>query len=550
MSEQIKQITVIGHKNPDTDSICSAIAYADLKSRTDSSANYKAGRAGQINPETEYVLDYFGIKAPEFVADVKTRISDIEIRKAPGIGRTTSLKKAWEQMKGANAVTLPVTDNGKLEGIITIKDIVNAYMEIYDQGILSLAKTPYSNLIETLEGDLINGNPDEIITEGRILVGAGNPEIMEEYIAPMDIVIVSNRSDAQLCAIEMGAGCIIVTGGTVISKTTKGLAEANGCNIISTKFDSYSVARLINQSAPVGHFMKTDGIVSFRDDTYIDDVKKVMADKRYRDFPVIGADGKYSGMILRRHLMNIQGRPLVLVDHNEKTQAVDGIGEASILEIVDHHRLASIETMSPIFFRNQPVGCTGTIIEQMYHEAGITPDKEISGLLCAAILSDTLLFRSPTCTAADVAAGERLAALAGIDVQKFASDMFHAGSSLTGKSAEDIFYQDYKTFSVNGVKFGVGQISSIDKTGLDEVKKLLEPYMDGFCESHGVDMVCMMLTNIIEEGSDLMFESENAAEILSKAFRTDAENGKPINLPGVVSRKKQLIPSIMAALQG
>ncbi|MCD8037466.1 MAG: putative manganese-dependent inorganic diphosphatase [Clostridiales bacterium] len=550
MSEQIKQITVIGHKNPDTDSICSAIAYADLKSRTDSSAKYKAGRAGQINPETEYVLDYFGIKAPEFVADVKTRISDIEIRKAPGIGRNTSLKKAWEQMKGANAVTLPVTDNGKLEGIITIKDIVNAYMEIYDQGILSLAKTPYSNLIETLEGDLINGNPDEIITEGRILVGAGNPEIMEEYIAPKDIVIVSNRSDAQLCAIEMGAGCIIVTGGTVISKTTKGLAEANGCNIISTKFDSYSVARLINQSAPVGHFMKTDGIVSFRDDTYIDDVKKVMADKRYRDFPVIGANGKYCGMISRRHLMNIQGRPLVLVDHNEKTQAVDGIGEASILEIVDHHRLASIETMSPIFFRNQPVGCTGTIIEQMYHEAGITPDKEISGLLCAAILSDTLLFRSPTCTAADVAAGERLAALAGIDVQKFASDMFHAGSSLTGKSAEDIFYQDYKTFSVNGVKFGVGQISSIDKTGLDEVKKLLEPYMDGFCESHGVDMVCMMLTNIIEEGSDLMFEGENAAEILSKAFRTDAENGKLINLPGVVSRKKQLIPSIMAALQG
>lgn len=550
MSEQNRQVTVIGHKNPDTDSICSAIAYAELKSQTDKTASYHAGRAGQVNPETEYVLEYFGVKAPEFISDVKTRISDIEIRNVPGIGRTTSLKKAWEQMRGASAVTLPVTDNGELEGIITIKDIVNAYMEIYDNGILALARTPYSNLIETLEGDLIIGDPHDIISEGRILVGAGNPEIMEEYIAPKDIVIVSNRSDAQLCAIEMGAGCIIITNGTAVSKTTKYLAESKGCNIISTKYDSYTVARLINQSAPVGHFMKTEGLVTFRDDTYIDDVKKVMADKRYRDFPVISADGKYCGMISRRHLMNIQGRQLVLVDHNEKTQAVDGIDEASIMEIIDHHRLASIETMSPIFFRNQPVGCTGTIIEQMYREAGITPGKEISGLLCAAILSDTLLFRSPTCTAADVAAGERLAALAEIDVQKFASEMFHAGSSLTGKSAEDIFYQDYKTFSVNGIKFGVGQISSIDKTGLEDVKKLLEPYMDGFCENHGIDMVCMMLTNIIEEGSELMFEGKDAAEILSKAFRTDAKKGKPISLPGVVSRKKQLIPSIMASLQG
>ncbi|MDD5944251.1 MAG: putative manganese-dependent inorganic diphosphatase [Clostridia bacterium] len=549
MNEDKRQITIIGHKNPDTDSICSAIAYAALKSRLDKDSSYRAGRAGQVNPETEYVLDYFGIKAPEYVADVKTRISDIAIRKAPGIGRTTSLKKAWEQMKGASAVTLPVTADGKLEGIITIKDIVNAYMEIYDEGILALAETPYSNLIETLNGQLIIGDPDEIISKGRILVGAGNPEIMEEYIAPGDIIIVSNRSDAQLCAIEMGAGCIIVTNGTNISKTTKALAKASGCSIISTEYDSYSVARLINQSAPVGHFMKTDGIVSFRNDAYIDDVKKVMAEKRYRDFPVLDADGKYCGMISRRYLMDIQGRQLILVDHNEKSQAVDGIDEASILEIIDHHRLASIETMSPIYFRNQPVGCTGTIVEQLYREAGITPDAKISGLLCAAILSDTLLFRSPTCTAADKEAGERLAAIAGIDIQKFASEMFHAGSSLAGKSAEDIFYQDYKTFSVNGIKFGVGQISSIDKTGLDEVRELLKPYLDGFCESHGVDMVCMMLTNIIEEGSDLMFEGKDAVTILSKAFRTDVKEGEAISLPGVVSRKKQLIPSIMAALQ-
>lgn len=550
MSDNNRQITVIGHKNPDTDSICSAIAYAGLKAKLDPSGTYKAGRAGQLNEETKFVLDYFGEKVPEYVSDVKTRIQDIEIKIASGISRDMSLKKAWEKMKGESSVTLPiVTKDGKLEGIITIKDIVNAYMEIYDQGILATAKTPYSNLIETLDGQLINGNPDSIIEKGRILVGAGNPEIMEEYIEPKDIVIVSNRSDAQICAIEMGAGCIIITNGTSVPKTTMALAEAKNCSIITTRYDSYTVARLINQSAPVGHFMKTDGVVTFSTDTYIDDVKKVMSEKRYRDFPVLDSDGNYRGMISRRYLMDIQGRQLILVDHNEKSQAVDGIGEASILEIIDHHRLASIETMSPIFFRNQPVGCTGTIVEQMYREAGIEPDKKTSGLMLAAILSDTLLFRSPTCTAADIAAGERLAKLAGVEAEKFASEMFHAGSSLTGKSAEDIFYQDYKTFSANGMKFGVGQISSVDKTGLEEVKSLLVPYMKGFCESHNVDMVCVMLTNIIDESSELIYEGEEAAELLGKAFHVPAENGA-IYLPGVVSRKKQLIPSVMAALQG
>lgn len=545
-----RNITVIGHKNPDTDSICSAIAYAELKSRLDPSGTYTAGRAGQLNEETRFVLDYFGQKSPEYVSDVKTRVKDIEIRMTAGISRDMSLKKAWEQMRGESSVTLPVvTENGKLEGIITIKDIVSAYMEIYDQEILASARTPYSNLIETLEGQLINGSPDQVIEKGRILVGAGNPEIMEEYIEPKDIVIVSNRSDAQICAIEMGAGCIIITNGTSVPKTTKALAEANGCSIITTMHDSYTVARLINQSAPVGHFMKTEDVVTFSTETYIDDVKKTMSEKRYRDFPVLDPDGSYRGMISRRYLMDIQGRQLILVDHNEKSQAVDGIGEASILEIIDHHRLASIETMAPIFFRNQPVGCTGTIVEQMYREAGLEPDSKTSGLLLAAILSDTLLFRSPTCTSADVEAGERLAKLAGVDAEKFASEMFHAGSSLAGKSAEDIFYQDYKTFSVNGVKFGVGQISSVDKTGLEEVKKTLRPYMDGFCKSHSVDMVCVMLTNIIDESSELIYEGEDAAELLSKAFHTHAENGS-IYLPGVVSRKKQLIPAVMSALQG
>ena len=547
MSE--RNITVIGHKNPDTDSICSAIAYAALKGQLDPDSSYSAGRAGQLNQETQFVLDFFKVDAPRYVPDVKTRISDIEIRLAPGIDKNTSLRKAWEKMKGSNAVTLPIIDeNENLQGIITIKDIVNAYMEVYDQEILGTCQTPYSNLIETLEGDLVIGSPDATIDKGRILVGAGNPEIMEEYIQKGDIIILSNRSDAQLCSIEMGAQCIIVANGTHIPETIKSIAKDRNCSIISTKYDSYTVARLINQSAPVGHFMKTDDVVTFTEDTYIDDVKKVMAEKRYRDFPVLDAQGRYCGMISRRFVMNVQGRPVILVDHNEKAQAVDGIEQATLLEIVDHHRLASIETISPIFFRNQPVGCTGTIIEQMYREAGLEPDAVTAGLLCAAILSDTLLFRSPTCTEFDKKAGNHLAELAGIDINQFASDMFHAGSALSGKTDEEIFYQDYKTFSNNGVKFGIGQISSIDQQGLEEIKDRLLPYMEGFCDAHNIDMVCVMLTNIIEEGSQLIYEGPKAKEILAKAFNTNTDNNDPIELPGVVSRKKQLVPSVLAAL--
>lgn len=545
----MKNIIVIGHKNPDTDSICSAIAYAKLKSLQDGENCYIPCRAGQINRETEYVLEHFGIKSPEYIPNAKTRVSDIEIRRTEPIGSMVSLKKAWEQMKSTNTVTLPIADGKKLEGIITIKDIVNAYMDIYNNKILALSKTPYKNLTETLDGEMLLGDPDSIIENGRILIGAGNPEIMEEYIEQGDIIIVSNRSDAQLCAIEMGAGCLIVSNGTAISKTIKAFAEEKNCMIISTKYDSYSVARLINQSAPVGYFMKTNGIVSFREDEYIDDVKKAMTANRYRDFPVVGPEGEYYGMISRRHLLNIEGKSVILVDHNEKAQAADGIEEASVLEIIDHHKLGNIQTIAPIFFRNQPVGCTGTIIEQMYRENGLTPDKDVCALLCSAIISDTLLFKSPTCTPADEQACRRLAAAAEIDLESLAAEMFRAGGSIEGKTAEDILYQDYKTFSSGNIKFGVGQISSTDKESLAQAKKLLLPYIKEFVESHDIEMVCVMLTNIIDESSELIFVGEQAADVILKAFGRELIDDNSVYLPDVVSRKKQLIPAIMTALQ-
>lgn len=549
MAQQKNKITVIGHKNPDTDSICSAIAYAAMKNRIDPDNQYIARRAGQLNNETQFVLQRFGAAVPEYVSDIGTQVSDIQIRNVAGVSRAMSLKSAWEKMKGANAVTLPVTDGTKLEGLITIKDIVTSYMDVFDSMILARAKTPYRNILETLEGTMITGDPEDVMTKGEIIVAAGSPDIIEEHVKPNDIVIVSDRFEAQLCAIEMAAQCLVICNGAPVTKTIQKMAQDKDCSIISTKHSTYSVARLINQSAPIGYFMRTEGLVTFREDDFTEYVKKVMTEKRHRDFPVLDRQGNYVGMISRRFLLNMRKKPVIMVDHNEKTQAVDGIANAEVLEIIDHHRLASIETMSPVFFRNQPVGCTATIVYQMYLENGVELTPSIAGLLCAAILSDTLMFRSPTCTAVDRMAANTLAQIAGIVPETFAAEMFRAGSDFRDKSEEDLFYQDFKTFAIKDVSFGAGQVNSMDAGELEALKKRMIPYMEGASKERGLDMVCLMMTNILEEKTELLYEGERAEEILSRAFPELECTGGSLILPGVVSRKKQLIPSVMAALQ-
>ncbi|MBQ8590018.1 MAG: putative manganese-dependent inorganic diphosphatase [Firmicutes bacterium] len=543
------KITVIGHKNPDTDSICSAIAYAELKNKIDPENKYIARRAGQLNNETQFVLQRFGVKVPEYVSDIGTQVSDIKIRNVAGVSKMLSLKNAWEKMKDANAVTLPVTDGKNLEGLITIKDIVTSYMDVFDSQILARAKTPYQNLLETLEGSMVVGDPDGVISEGEIIIAAGSPDIIEEYIHPHDIVIVSDRFEAQLCAIEMGADCIIICNGSPVTKTIQKLASERNCTIISTKHSTYSAARLINQSAPVGHFMRREGLVTFREDDFTEDVKKVMTEKRHRDFPVLDRHGHYVGMISRRFLLNMRKKPVIMVDHNEMTQAVDGIANAEILEIIDHHRIASIETMAPVFFRNQPVGCTATIIYQMYLENDVELTPSIAGLLCAAILSDTLMFRSPTCTAVDKMAANALAQIAGIVPEEFAGEMFREGSDFHDKSEEDLFYQDFKTFVIKDVHFGAGQVNSMDAGELQALKERMVPYIQGASKERGLDMICFMMTNILEEKTDLLFEGAKAKKILSKAFPDGEFGDGSVILHGIVSRKKQLIPSVMAALE-
>ena len=556
MDQGLKRKTlVIGHRNPDTDSICSAVCYAHLKSKV-TGEEYIPARAGHVNGETRFVLDYFGVEEPQLEEDVRTQVRDIEIRKTKGVADNISLKRAWNIMQENNVVTIPaVREDGTLEGLITVGDITKTYMNIYDSSILSKANTQYSNIIETLEADLVIGRADAYFSKGKVLIAAANPDLMEFYIEPHDLVILGNRYESQLCAIEMGADCIIVCEGAGVSMTIKKIAQERGCTIIATTYDTYTAARLINQSMPISYFMTREHLITFNSDDYIDEIRDVMASKRHRDFPILDKDGRYLGMISRRNLLGAKGKRVILVDHNEKNQAVAGIENAEILEIIDHHRLGTIQTMSPVFFRNQPLGCTATIIYQMYQEAGVKVEKKIAGLLCSAIVSDTLLFRSPTCTPMDEMAARTLADIAGVDIEKYAMEMFGAGSNLKGKGDEEIFYQDFKRFTSGKIAIGVGQITSLNGEELEGIRPRIQNYMENARQANGLDMVFFMLTNILTESTDLICEGNGALQLASKAFHTETEDnrdepaGPVVRLPGVVSRKKQLIPELMLAEQ-
>ena len=543
-----EEIHVIGHINPDTDSVCSAIAYAAFK-RQMTGKNYTAKRAGQINSETRFVLQKFGVPEPEYLSDVRTQVFDIDVVQVPGVGSDISLKRAWEIMKEGGLATLPVVcKNGQLEGLITIEDIAKSYMDVYDSCIIAKAETPFRNLIETLEGEMIVGDPDEIIQSGKCLIAAANPDLMENYIEKDDIVILGNRYESQLCAIEMGAKCIIVCDGSLVSFTIKKLAESKGCFIIKTPYDTYTATRLVNQSMPIRYFMKQKALITFQRNDYVDDIRETMAKKRYRDFPIMDLNGSYYGMISRRSLLGARKKRLVLVDHNEVTQAVDGLDEAEVLEVIDHHRIGSLETMNPVYFRNQPLGCTATIIYQMYREQELEISREIAGLLCSAILSDTLIFRSPTCTETDKKAAYALAQIAGIEPESYAAEMFAAGSNLSAKTPEEIFYQDFKKFVVNDVSFGVGQINSMTQKDLEDVRERMIPYMAKALTAHSIPMLFFMLTDILQGTTELLCAGNGAKELALEAFHLKDDTDQII-LEITVSRKKQLIPALMQAIQ-
>ncbi len=447
-------------------------------------------------------------------------------------------------------MTLPVVnESGKLSGVICNNDIAMCYMEVSNQESLSQARPRYRNIIETLNGTLLTGNEHGIFMHGKVEVAAGNRERVEEYIAKDDLVILGDREEMQVRSLEIDVSCMIICGGSQVSKQILEMAKKRDCVLISTPYDTFTTARLINQSMPIRSIMTKNNLVTFECDDYVEDIRDVMSKERHRDFPVLDENGDYVGMISRRNLLNMQKKRVILVDHNEKTQAVDGIQGAEILEIIDHHRIGSLETISPVFFRNQPLGSTSSIIWSMYQENGVEIDPKLAGLLCAAIISDTLMFRSPTCTRFDREAAEALAQIAGIDIETFASNMFRAGSDFGKKTIEEICYLDFKTFTAEDMTFGVSQISAMSALDLADVGERAEEFLGTMLLERKLDMVFVMLTNIVQEQSQILCAGEGASKILAKAFSgVKSEDDKAI-LKGVVSRKKQFIPELIRALQ-
>ena len=543
------KIYIIGHKNPDTDSICSAIAYADIKNRMSNGNRYAAKRAGQINEETEYVLKRFGVEAPGYLSDVGTQVKDMDIRETPGVPNSISIKDAWAIMKESSAVTLPITkEDGQLEGLITTGDIAKSYMDAHNNYFLSNARTQYRSIANTVEGVVVTGNSHGYFVKGKVVIGAANPDKLGDFLEEDDLVILGDRHEDHLCAIEQNVSCIIVCNHAEVAEDIKMAAEKNQCVVIQSALDTFTVARLINQSIPVKHIMKKENLITFQTDDFTDHIRDIMVKNRHRAFPVVNKHGKYIGTVSRRNLLGMKKKQLILVDHNEKTQAVDNIDAAEVLEIIDHHRLGSLETLQPIMFRNQPVGCTATIMYQMYTEKALEISPAIAGLLCSAIISDTLMFRSPTCTSSDKMAAGALALIAGINIEEHAKEMFTAGSNLKGKTTEVIFYQDFKRFTSDKVNFGVGQISSMNAEELEDLKQRLIPFMQHECGKNGISMVFFMLTNILEESSEVICYGEGSCRLVEESFGVKEAQGGYV-LQGVVSRKKQLIPAFIGTLQ-
>ena len=549
MPKAAHKVVVIGHRNPDTDSICSAIAYAELKNKT-SDLVCEPRRAGKMNQETEFVLKKFGVKPPRMCTDVNPKIRDVDYREMPGIPGSTSLRKAWEIMRDKQIDTLPVTSpDNELEGVITVKDIATANMDVFDTGILAKSQTTYRNILETLGGTMVVGREDDVCTTGHIRIGTATPEMLENTVEKGDIVILTNRYESQLCAIEKEASLLIICNGSKVGRTIQRIAEEMGVAIMSAPVDTYAAGKLISQCAPISYYMTRSDIMKFTLVTPVADVTRVMAKVRHRYFPILDEDGKYCGMVSRRNIINLQKRRIILVDHNEATQAVEGFDQAEILEIIDHHRIGSLETSGPVYFRNQPVGCTATIITQMYDENGMEIPPQIAGLLLAAILSDTLVFRSPTCTPLDEALAKRLAKIAGVDIDEFASEMFEAGEKLDGKTAEEVFLQDFKVFMCGDIRFGVAQGSYMTRKNLLAAEALLQPYLEESRNKQNVEDIYMLLTDVPKEESVVISDGRYASEVLSDGFETQPAEDGSFTLPGVVSRKKQFIPALMTAYQ-
>ncbi|GLC32375.1 putative manganese-dependent inorganic diphosphatase [Clostridium omnivorum] len=539
-------IYITGHKNPDTDSICASIAYAEFKNKTENTTAIPV-RLGAVNRETQFILNYFGVEIPELIETVKVQISDLDIDIVAPVYPEISLKMAWNIMKRNNIKTLPVVnETDTLIGIASLSNLTSTYMDIWDNNILSKSNTTLENILETLSAKCIYIPEENPKIRGKIVTAAMQPDSAECIIEEGDVVICGDREDTQESVINAKASLMIITGNHFASDTVVEKATAAGCSIITTPYDTFTASRLITQSIPIGYVMTKDNILSFHVDDFVEEIKDVMLETRYRSYPVVDRDNKVMGSVSRYHLITQNKKKVILLDHNERTQSVHGLEDAEVLEIIDHHRIADIQTGGPIYFRNEPVGSTSTIIASIFFENGIRPSRKAAGILCAAIISDTLLFKSPTSTNVDKVTLKRLAEIANIDVEKFAKEMFKAGTSLKDKTADEIFHQDFKVFTINNLKIGISQVGTMNIESFSDIREEMVNLMEKKAVEDSFNVIVLMLTDILNGGSELIALGKDK-DIISRAFNVKL-TGNSVYLPGILSRKKQVIPPITTAI--
>lgn len=538
-------VYITGHKNPDTDSICSAIAYAELKKSL--GINAVASRIGKINRETKFVLEYFGFAEPDYLSSVKTQVSDLSMDIIEPVSPDVSIKEAWAKLKSNGIEVLPVEDKKHLlKGIVSVSDIANANMNMPDRNMLTTCSTPIKNLAVTLDAKIVYNTKETLCGSGKVLVAAMSTDDIDGFISPGDIVLAGNVESKQLKAIDEGAFCLIVTCGSDFSEKVIESAKRHDCTLIATPHDTFTTARLIYQSIPVSFSMTSEKLVYFTIDDFLDNAKEKMLRTRFRSYPVVDQEGRFKGFISRYHLLNQHKKKVILVDHSEMTQSVNGIDQAEILEIIDHHRIGGIQTGQPIYYRNEPTGSTATIVANLYSEQGKKPSPEIAGILCAAILSDTIQFKSPTSTHSDIITAERLAKLAGINIESFSKKMFDAGCALKNMTTEEMIKSDFKDFNIGSYKVGIGQINTTDFRSIKKLRGSILSSLSELSENEKYNILMIIFTDIIDEATEVVFV-ESQKGLVVKAF-SPLQDENSFTMRGVVSRKKQIVPKLVEAL--
>ena len=536
--ETMDPIYVTGHRNPDTDSIVAAIAYASLRNAL-GDREYTPACLGRVSDETQLVLNHFGFEPPQLITNVYTQVQDLGFDRPPILSAAVTVDRAWNELQARKELrAIPVAkDDGTLWGLISREDIASYNMSLNNSCILD--KVPLFNVLSVLEGKVINDAGEYLDTvSGEVVLAIPETREVKMFTNKNSVVICGNQPDMIHQALEQNVNCLILCR-TELDADLREI-ETSTC-IIYTPYDAYKATRLIFQSTPIGRICTTKDLVCFHLEDRVDHVKETVWKIRKPCYAILDENEKIVGILTRYHLLRPRKKRVVLVDHNETSQSIPGLEEADILEIIDHHRLADIQTTNPIFVRNEPVGSTNTIIASMFQDKGLIPSEKLAGMMAAAILSDTVMFKSPTCTVRDIRTAERMARIAKVSLEELGKKIF--AESVEGKTTSELLYTDYKEFQIAGHNLAISQITCLDSAALLSRKDELLEQMKLISKETDASLVILMLTDVLLEGSYLLYVGDD--DIISQAFDV-APKDNEVFLPDVMSRKKQIVPSLSA----